>query len=65
MDEVIAVFTDLGEVGIDPEASPGNGSYYVKLYDGTFDECGYDTLSEALGEMCYFRERHEREKNTQ
>jgi len=63
MDEVIAVFTDLGEVGIDPEASPGNGAYYVKLYDGTFDECGYDTLEEALEEMCYFRTR--RGKGTQ
>jgi hypothetical protein len=43
----------IGEIGIDPEASPGNGSYYVKLYDGSVDESGFDTAEEALAELKY------------
>ena len=54
MDGVIAIFTDLGEVGIDKyEIGMGNGPYYVKLYDGSFDSIGYDTLQEALEEMAH------------
>ena len=54
MDGVIAIFTDLGEVGIDKyEIGFGNGPYYVKLYDGSFDSIGYDTLQEALEEMTH------------
>jgi hypothetical protein len=40
--------TSYGEVGIDTEASPGNGQYYVKLYDGSYDACGFYTLQEAV-----------------
>ena len=43
----------IGEIGIDPEASPGNGPYYVKLYDGSVDLSGYDTAEEALAELKY------------
>ena len=43
----------IGEIGIDPEASPGNGSYYVKLYDGSVDLSGFDTAEEALAELKY------------
>lgn len=41
----------IGEIGIDAEASPGQGQYYVKLYDGSVDMSGYDTAEEALEEL--------------
>ena len=41
----------IGEIGIDAEASTGNGQYYVKLYDGSYDAVGYDTAEEALAEL--------------
>jgi hypothetical protein len=43
----------IGEIGIDAEASPGNGPYYVKLYDGSYDAVGFDTAEEALAELKY------------
>jgi hypothetical protein len=43
--------TSYGEVGIDTEASPGNGSYYVKTYDGELDVVGFDTVEEAWAEL--------------
>ena len=52
MDKVIKA-TTYGEVGIDTEASPGNGPYYVKMYDGTYDTVGFDTLEEAWAELEY------------
>ena len=50
MDQMIKA-TTYGEVGIDTEASPGGGQFYVKLYDGSFDACGYDTVEEAWAEL--------------
>ena len=42
----------VGEIGID--AGPGgNGDYYVKLYDGSYDAAGFDTAEEALEELRY------------
>jgi len=41
----------IGEIGIDAEASPGSGQYYVKLYDGSVDLSGYDTAEEALDDI--------------
>ena len=43
----------IGEIGIDAEASTGNGQYYVKLYDGSYDAVGFDTAEEALAELKY------------
>jgi hypothetical protein len=43
--------TTYGEVGLDTEASPGNGQFYARLYDGSFDMCGYDTIEEAWAEL--------------
>ena len=43
----------IGEIGTDAEASPGNGPYYVKLYDGSYDAVGFDTAEEALAELKY------------
>ena len=53
---VIHYFTNAGEVGFDREASPGNGSYYVALYDGSYDATGFDTLAEAMEELRYATE---------
>jgi hypothetical protein len=41
----------IGEIGMDAEASPGQGQYYVKLYDGSVDLSGYDTAEEALDDI--------------
>lgn len=43
----------VGEVGIDHEASPGNGQYYMKHYLSGKDMVGYDTKQEALAELKY------------
>jgi hypothetical protein len=53
---VIKYFTAYGEAGFDREASPGNGSYYVALYDGSYDATGFDTLDEAMEELRYATE---------
>lgn len=50
---VIQYFTEVGEAGFDREASQGNGAYYVKLYDGSYDATGFDTLAEAMLELNY------------
>lgn len=50
MDRMIRA-TSYGEVGIDTEASAGNGQFYVKLYDGSYDAVGFDTLEEAWAEL--------------
>ena len=41
----------VGEVGIDHEASPGNGQYYMKHYLTGKDMVGYDTKKEALADL--------------
>ena len=56
MDKVIKVIDGVGEIGIDTEASPGIGQYYVKLYDGSYDACGFETEQEALAELEYASE---------
>jgi hypothetical protein len=53
MDKVLKVIEGVGEVGIDTEASPGNGQFYVKMYDGSYDACGFDTQEEAEAELDY------------
>ena len=50
MDKMIRA-TEYGEVGIDTEASPGNGKFYAKTYDGELDVCGFDTVEEAWAEL--------------
>lgn len=51
MDKAIKVIQGVGEVGIDTEASPGNGPYYVKHYATGYDVCGFDSVEEALMEL--------------
>ena len=53
MDYVLRKFGDVGEIGLDSEIDTEFGRFYVKLYDGTFDTCGYDTEEEAQDEMLY------------
>ncbi len=53
MDNVLRVLDGIGEVGLDPEASPGNGAYYAKTYDGGFDAVGYDTIEDAWADLLY------------
>ena len=50
-DHTMRVFPGVGEAGLDTEASPGNGQFYVRLYDGSYDMCGYDTIEEAYAEL--------------
>ena len=50
MDQMIKA-TAYGEVGIDTEASPGNGQFYAKMYDGSYDAVGFDTVEEAWAEI--------------
>jgi len=53
MDKAIKVIQGVGEVGIDTEASPGNGRWYVKHYASGYDVCGFDSEQEALEELEY------------
>jgi hypothetical protein len=56
MDRVLKVVEGVGEVGIDTLASPGNGQYYVKLYDGSYDACGFETQELAELELKFIVE---------
>ncbi len=50
-DHTMRVIPSVGEAGLDTDASTGNGQFYVRLYDGSYDMCGYDTIEEAWEEM--------------
>lgn len=41
----------VGEIGIDPEASPGNGNWYVKHYASGHNTVGFENAEEALAEL--------------
>jgi hypothetical protein len=43
----------VGEVGIDTEASPGTGRWYVKHYASDYNVCGFDSQEDALLELEY------------
>ena len=51
MDFIVRIVKGVGEVGIDTEASPGNGKFYVKHYASEYDAVGFDTEEEALLEL--------------
>ncbi len=51
MDKMTKRVDSWGEVGIDTEASPGNGEYYVKCYVNGHNAVGFDTEEEALLEL--------------
>lgn len=48
---ILKLIEGVGEVGIDEEASPGNGPYYMTHYATGIDECGFDSVEEALAEL--------------
>jgi hypothetical protein len=50
-DQTLRVIPGVGEAGLDTDASPGNGQFYVKLYNESFDMCGYATIEEAWEEL--------------
>ena len=53
MDIVKQKIAGVGEVGIDTEASPGTGRWYVKHYASGYDVCGFDSQEEAIAELEY------------
>ena len=53
MDIMIGRIEGFGEYGIDTEASLGSGRFYVRVYGGVFDACGYDSEQEASEELEY------------
>jgi hypothetical protein len=57
-DQVKKVFKDkagkpVGEIGIDPESSPGNGEWYVHHYATGYSVVGFDSSAEAKRELLY------------
>lgn len=44
---------DVGCVGIDHDASPGNGKYFVQLFDGSYDAVGFDSFDDAVCELLF------------
>lgn len=53
MDQAMKVIPGVGEVGIDTEASPGLGRWYVKHYASGYDVSGFDSEQDALDELEY------------
>lgn len=53
MDIVKQKIAGVGEIGIDTEASPGTGRWYVKHYRTGYNVCGFDSQEEALAELEY------------
>ena len=51
MDIAKKVIQGVGEVGIDTEASPGLGRWYVKHYATGYNVSGFDSQDEALMEL--------------
>lgn len=51
MDKAIVRIDGVGEYGLDVDHSPGQGGYYVKLYDGSFDASGYESEKDAREEF--------------
>lgn len=51
MDQAICTVEGVGEYGLDLDHSPGQGGYYVRLYDGSYDASGFDTEREAREEL--------------
>lgn len=61
MDQVIKVWAGVGEIGLDTEASSGNGPYYLRMYDGSIDQCGYESVEDAMYEFEYILDSLENE----
>ena len=55
----------VGEIGTDPEASPGNGNWYVKHYASGYDVVGFDNAEEALAELKHCMKQGVAEERTE
>lgn len=51
MDFIVRIVEGVGEVGIDTNASPGNGKYYTKHYASGYQAVGFDSEEDALMEL--------------
>jgi hypothetical protein len=51
MDKAIYKVEGVGEYGLDLDHSPGQGGYYVKLYNGSYDASGFESEKEAREEL--------------
>ena len=51
MDKALKTIPGVGDVGIDTQSSAGNGCFYVKMYDGSYDAVGFDSVDEAFTEL--------------
>ena len=49
----------VGEIGIDPESSPGNGEWYVYHYGTGYSVVGFDSAAEAKRELMYVHKHPE------
>ena len=49
----------VGEIGIDPESSPGNGEWYVYHYGTGYSVVGFDSAAEAKRELLYVHKHPE------
>jgi hypothetical protein len=49
----------VGEIGIDPESSPGNGEWYVYHYGTGYSVVGFDSAAEAKRELIYVHKHPE------
>ena len=63
-DQTKQVFKDksgkpVGEIGIDPESSPGNGEWYVYHYATGYSVVGFDSAAEAKRELMYVHKHPE------
>jgi hypothetical protein len=65
VDKTVRVLPDVGEIGIDSDASPGNGSWYVKLYDGSYDVVGFNSEAEAWRELSSLQDLDTGDKDEQ
>ena len=53
---------EIGETGIDSEASPGNGKWYAKHHKSGMDSLGFDSRREAEAEVKYMHGFHKAQK---
>lgn len=51
MDFIVRIVEGVGEVGIDTEASFGNGKFYIKHYGSGHHTVGFDNEEDALMEL--------------
>ena len=51
MDFIVRIVEGVGEVGIDTEASFGNGKFYINHYASGHHTVGFDNEEDALMEL--------------